>query len=159
MATINSKKRIDFFIKELQAKKPSPGGGAVAALVGALGVGLIMKVANYTLGKKKYKRHKKEVKVILNKVTKLKNKLCALIEKDAKAYEAYSKTKSKAAIKRATLCLENISKSSKDGLKFYQRLKRIGNINLKGDLDAAGIFLSGSVKVAETLIKFNKRRT
>ncbi len=156
MATINSKERIDFFIKELQAKKPSPGGGAVAALVGALGVGLIMKVANYTLGKKKYKRHEKEVKVILNKAGRLKNKLCALIEKDAKAYEAYSRTKSKATIKRATLCVENISKLSKDGLKFYQRLKGIGNINLKGDLDAAGIFLNGSLKVADELIRSNK---
>lgn len=158
MATINSKKRIDFFIKELQAKKPSPGGGAVAALVGALGLGLIMKVANYTLGKKKYKRHEKEIKVILNKAAKLKNKLCALIEKDARAYEEYSRTKTKAAIKKATLCVDDISKSSKIGLKFYKRLRQIGNANLKGDLNAGGILLNGSAKVADNLVRLNKRR-
>lgn len=158
MPKINSKRRIDFFIKELQARKPSPGAGAVAALVGAFGMGLIIKVATYTLGNKRYERHEEEIKVILDTAGKLKDRLCALMEKDAKAYGEYSRTKSKAAIRRATLCVQDISKTSKGGLKFYKRLIKIGNVNLKGDLDAAAMLLDCSIKAADNLVKLNKKR-
>lgn len=157
MGRISSKDSIDFFVRQLQARKPSPGGGAVAALVGALGMGLIIKVANYTSGKERYKRYESQIKAILKKADRLKNRLTALIEKDAKTYEEYSKTKSKAALRKATRCVEEISKLSKDGLNFYKRLQKIGNVNLKGDLDAAGILLNSSIKIANNLARLNKR--
>lgn len=159
MARVNSKKSIEFFIDELQARKPSPGGGAVAALAGALGIGLIIKVSNYTLGKSKYERYGKEIKTIVSKANRLKNKLCALIEKDALAYEEYSKTKTTVALKKAALCVAEISEFSKEALKVYKRVRVIGNVNLKGDLDAAGILLNSSIKVADNLVKLNRRRT
>ncbi len=154
---INAKNRIDFFVKELGARKPSPGGGAAAALAGALGAALIMKVMNFTIGKKKYKKYEKEAKAIVKKAEALKNKLSAHIEKDAKTYGEYARTKSNFAIKKATLCAVEIAKLSKAGLKLCPRLKKIGNVNLKGDSAAAELFLNASAKTAENLVKLNRK--
>jgi len=157
MAKISSKNKIDFFIRELGARKPSPGGGAAAALTGALGAALIMKAANFTIGKKKLKKYEKEAKEILKKAAKLEERLKAHIEKDAKSYSEYSKTKNRFSIKKATACVAQIAALSKESLKLCGRLKKIGNVNLKGDLMAAELFLGASARAAENLVNLNKK--
>jgi len=157
MVKISSENKINFFVRELGARKPSPGGGAAAALTGALGLALIMKVANFTIGKKKLKKYEKEAKAILKKAAKLEKQLSAYVEKDAKSYSEYSKTKSRISIKKATVCAAEIAKLSKEGLKFCSRLKKIGNANLKGDLLASELFLNASAKAARNLVKLNKK--
>src|SRR2546423_15136788 len=42
------------FSAALAAKQPTPGGGSAAALVGALGAGLVSMVCQYTVGREKY---------------------------------------------------------------------------------------------------------
>lgn len=157
MSGISAKNKIDYFVKELSRRKPSPGGGAAAALTGALGAALIVKAANYTLGKKKYKRYEKEAEAILKKAEALTNGLSAHIEKDARIYSRYAKTGRKASLKDASDCASEISKLSAQGLKFCGRLRRIGNKNFKGDLAAAGLFLRASEKAADNLAKLNKK--
>lgn len=157
MAKISARNKIDFFVKELGERKPSPGGGAAAALTGALGAALIIKVANFTIGKKKYKRYEKEAKSIAKKAEALRNKLSANIEKDAKIYNEYAKTKSKASMRKASNCAAEISKLSAQGVKICTRLRKIGNKNLKGDMGAAEIFLRASSKGAGDLVKLKKK--
>ena len=157
MTGISAKNKIDFFVKELSARKPSPGGGAAAALAGALGAALIVKVANFTIGKKKYRRHEKEARAIAKRSEALRNKLCAYIEKDAKAYNQYARTKSGASMRKASDCAAEISKLSRQGFKFCIRLKKIGNVNLRGDIYVAGLLLSSSEKAAGNLIKLKKK--
>ena len=154
---ISDKNRIDSFIKALGDGIPSPGGGASAALAGALGAALMMKVANYTIGKNKYRIYEKDAKVILGKARTLKKRLSAYIEKDAKAYDAYARTKSKAAMKKATLCVAEIAKLSGAGLKYCPRLKKIGNRNLMGDLYVAELLLKASGQAADNLARLNKK--
>lgn len=151
MARISVKNRIDFFVKELSARKPSPGGGAAAALTGALGAALIVKVANFTIGKKRYRRYEKEVRVIAKRSAALKDKLCAHIEKDAKAYNQYAKTKSRASMRKASACAAEIARLSEEGLKLCARIRKTGNRNLKGDIMAAELFLRASAKTAGNL--------
>lgn len=157
MANISAKNKIDFFVKELSARKPSPGGGAAAALTGALGAALIVKVANFTIGKKKYRRYEKEAKAIAKRSEALRNKLCAYIEKDAKVYNQYAKTKSGASMRKASNCAAEISKLSRQGSKFCVRLNRIGNVNLRGDIYVARLLLNSSEKAAGNLIKLKKK--
>ncbi len=157
MVNISSKNRIDSFIKYLEAKEPSPGGGAVAALVGALGAALIIKVANFTIGKKKYKKHEKEAMAIARETLRIRKKIARCIELDARAYNEYSKTKTKASLKKATKCVADIARLSREALRLYKRLKRIGNKNLKGDLYAAGLLLGASAKAADNLVRLNKK--
>ena len=158
MIKISAKNRIDLFVKELGERKPSPGGGAAAALVGALGAALIVKVANFTIGKKKYKRYDNEAKTISNNAGALRDKLSAYIEKDAKAYNEYARTRSKVSMKKASDCAGEISALSERGVRICMRLKKIGNKNLKGDMAAAELFLRASVKAAGKLVKQKKKR-
>jgi len=144
MANISAKNKIDSFIKELSARKPSPGGGAAAALAGALGAALIVKVANFTRGK--------EAKAIAKRAGALRNRLSAHIEKDARAYGEYAKTGLAASMKKASRCASEISKLSMQGVRICARLKKVGNRNLKGDIMAAESLLRASAKAAGGLV-------
>lgn len=159
MAVKNHSDSISYFVKNVAAKQPAPGGGAAAAAVAALGIALAIKMMNFTIGKKKYLRHEKEAKALLKTAEKLKNNLIRLIEKDIVSYMFYSKTGSKAAMRSATACVAEIAKSSREGLILCARLGKIGNVNLKGDLYAAKMFLISSAKSAENLVKLNQRST
>lgn len=155
---ISSRSRIDIFMKALGARKPSPGGGAASALAGALGAALMMKIANFTVGKKKYRMYEKDAKAIFKKAEAIKNKLNALIEKDARSYGEYAMKRSKESLDKSTMCVAQISKLSKEALKYCVRLKGIGNRNLKGDLYTAESLLNASAKSAENLVKLNRKR-
>lgn len=150
---------IAYLVNDMAAAQPAPGGGAAAAAVAALGIALVIKTANFTIGKKKYRRNEKEAKAILKAADKLKDKLIRLIEKDITSYKSYSKTKSKTAMRSATACVAEIAKLSREGLIFCGKLGKIGNVNFKGDLDAAKMFLISSAKSAENLVKLNQQST
>ncbi|OGX35692.1 MAG: hypothetical protein A3I43_00810 [Omnitrophica WOR_2 bacterium RIFCSPLOWO2_02_FULL_50_19] len=158
MADISAKNKIDLFVKELSARKPSPGGGAAAALAGALGAALIVKVSNFTIGKKKYKKYEKKAKSIAKKATSLRDRLSGYIEKDARVYNEYSKTRSRISLKRAAACVAEIAKLSKDAVKLCRVLKKIGTRRLKGDLYAAEALLLASERSADNLVRLNKKR-
>ena len=58
-------KTIQVFLDELASKASTPGGGSVAAIIGAMGAALISMVANLTVGKKNYEAVEGEIKNIL----------------------------------------------------------------------------------------------
>jgi len=154
---ISANNRVISFCDALAARRPSPGGGAAIALTGTAGAALVAKVANYTIGKKKYKKHEKEAMAIAKQTLAIRKKIAAGIELDARAYNEYSKTKSKASLKRATKCVADIARLSKEALRLCKRLKRIGNKNFKGDLYAAELLLNASAKAADNLVRLNKK--
>jgi formiminotetrahydrofolate cyclodeaminase len=156
---ISEKSRIDIFTSALGDRKPVPGGGASAALAGAVGAALMMKVANFTIGKKKYRMYEKDAKTIFSKAEGLRKKLAAHIGKDVRSYEEYSRTRSVSSMKKATLCVEEIASLSKEALRYCPRLRKIGNRNLAGDLRAAELLLKASAGAAENLAGLNRKRT
>ncbi|MBP1924708.1 formiminotetrahydrofolate cyclodeaminase [Sedimentibacter acidaminivorans] len=79
------------FAFELASKKPVPGGGGAAALVGALGAALNTMVANFSVGKKKFVDYKEKHEDIIRRGEMLRNKLIYLIDKDAENFEPLSK--------------------------------------------------------------------
>lgn len=79
------------FAIELASKKPVPGGGGAAALVGAVGVALNTMVANYSIGKKKLIEYKEKHDNIIKRGEILRDKLIYLIDKDAENFEPLSK--------------------------------------------------------------------
>ena len=85
-------KSLKYFIDTLAAKTPTPGGGSVAATLGALGCGLLCMVANYTLSSKGFNGYKERAQKALKKSDDLRKKLTDLIDKDIIAYEALSKS-------------------------------------------------------------------
>ena len=97
---------LDKFSEELFSKNAVPGGGATAALVGALAVSLGGMAANLTAGKKKYEAYTDDFERILERADKLRLYLLTLIDEDARGYSEVSK-----AYKIKPLDTENLEKA------------------------------------------------
>src|SRR4051812_7557391 len=74
------------FITSVASSSPTPGGGSVAAHVGALGAALAQMVAGLTVGKKKYAAVDTEMRERAVRAAGLGNVLAALVARDASAY-------------------------------------------------------------------------
>ena len=85
-------KKVSNFLDELASNSPTPGGGSVAALAGALGAALISMVGNLTIGKKKYEGVEEDFKKIISSSEKLRYELSQLIEEDVKAFNDFMAT-------------------------------------------------------------------
>ena len=77
------------FLGELASDSPTPGGGSVAALCGALGAALNSMVANLTIGKKKYADYDAEMKKTLAGAETLRLELTQMIDEDAAAFNKF----------------------------------------------------------------------
>lgn len=75
------------FLGELASDSPTPGGGSVAALCGALGAALNSMVANLTIGKKKYADVEDKMKETLAATETLRVELAQMIDEDAAAFD------------------------------------------------------------------------
>ncbi len=76
------------FIDSLGAKSPTPGGGAVASLVSALGAALGKMVVAYSVGKKKLAEHDAHHRAALEELDTLAKESLDLADRDARAYAA-----------------------------------------------------------------------
>jgi formiminotetrahydrofolate cyclodeaminase len=76
------------YLEKLASDAPEPGGGSVAALVGALGAALVSMVAHLTLGKPKYADVQEEMAELEKRAKGLREQLQDLVTLDAQAYGA-----------------------------------------------------------------------
>jgi len=74
------------FVASVASGAPVPGGGSVAAHVGALGGALTEMVAGLTIGRKKYAAVDGEMKEVAVQAAALRLQLAALVQADADAY-------------------------------------------------------------------------
>mgnify|MGYP000265046626 CR=1 FL=1 len=79
------------FVDKLASKSPVPGGGGVAALVGAIGTALSSMVCNLTTGKKRYAEFEVDIQDILKKAADLQQDLMEMIDEDAENFLPLSK--------------------------------------------------------------------
>jgi len=75
------------FIESLAAPTPTPGGGSVAALSGALGVSLLSMVAGLTIGKKGYEAVQAEIAQAKAALEPMRAQFLALVDEDARAFD------------------------------------------------------------------------
>jgi glutamate formiminotransferase/formiminotetrahydrofolate cyclodeaminase len=78
----------ELFLDAVAAGTPTPGGGSVAALAGALAAALTSMVCQLTLNKKPGQPAREDLERILGQARTLKGELSGLVEQDARAYEA-----------------------------------------------------------------------
>ncbi len=78
---------VEEFLAAVAAPMPTPGGGSVAALAGALSVALSRMVAGLALGKKGYEEAEAELWQIETRAKKTQARLEALVDEDARAYD------------------------------------------------------------------------
>lgn len=77
---------IEEFAGRLGSAAPTPGGGAAAALVSALGAALISMAANLTIGKSSYAEFEELNKDILEEAAALKGRLLEGMDTDSEAF-------------------------------------------------------------------------
>jgi len=79
---------IQAFLDQLASPSPTPGGGSVAALSGALAAGLIVMVCDLTIGRPRYAEFADEAQLIRAEAEHLRQHLTDLIDHDIAAYQA-----------------------------------------------------------------------
>jgi len=78
------------FTRQLADKTPSPGGGAVAAVMLAHGAALGAMVLNYTVGRANFAAHEAQNQSVLRELHAMCDQALALADRDAAAYAALS---------------------------------------------------------------------
>lgn len=137
------------FLDELGSDAPSPGGGAAAALGGALAASLGKMVCALTIGKQRYAAVEAEVGELAGRFDRTDRMLRGLMDEDAAAYgelsAAFKIDKSatdrgdRIAAAAEVACLVPIETASfcRNLLRDLARLAEIGNRNLAADIESA----------------------
>ena len=84
-------KSVREFLEKVAEKTPTPGGGSIAALAGAIACSLAEMVCNLTIGKKKYAGVEGKMKELANKMKQRRQEFLKLVEEDAKAFDEVMK--------------------------------------------------------------------
>jgi len=165
------KETLKKYLDDLAARKPAPGGGSAAALTAATAVALISMVANFTIGKDKYKAFEDEIKKVLYQAQGLREKLSNLVDEDVAAYKkishAYklpketSEEKAKrteaiqAGLKEALVPPFEVCKCSHQAVKLCPTLIEKGNTNLITDMAIASLMLWDAFQSALYNVEIN----
>ena len=115
------------FLEEVSAATPTPGGGSVAAMAGAIACSLAEMVCNLTIGKKKYADVEEEMIKLREKMQEKRKKFLELVEEDAKAFDEVMKAyKEKKGIEEALkLAAETPFKTAVEANQLLDDIKLI----------------------------------
>jgi glutamate formiminotransferase / formiminotetrahydrofolate cyclodeaminase len=156
------------FLDATAAGTPTPGGGAVAALAGALGAALAEMVANLTAGRKKYAGVAEEAARVQQEAARLRQELLDAVAADAAAFndllavyrdqslEGDART---AAVEEKTVVAGEVPlqvlRLARDVARLAQSMARSGNANAVTDATAGGIMARAAAEVAALNVKIN----
>ena len=158
------------FVASVGASTPTPGGGSVAAMAGALAAALAQMVAGLTVGRRKYKEHQEEAAAVLQKAEQLHQKLTEAIETDANAYAAVmsvirnkslSGAEREAQLQEATIGAAivplSVARMSRDAARLAHRIVKVGNPNAATDAAAAGYMAHAAAHAAGLNVRVNAK--
>jgi len=167
-------KKVSNFLDELASNSPTPGGGSVAALAGALGAALISMVGNLTVGKKKYEDVEEDIKKIIGSSEKLRYELSQLIEEDVKVFNNFMATykmpretedekkmrteKIQEALIEAAKIPLRVAYKCLDIMILSQEAAEKGNINVISDAGVAVLMAEAALESAILNVKINLRK-
>lgn len=162
-------------LNQIDSSSPTPGGGSVSALVGALGIALVRMYGHLSINKKKFLALDESIQEQFiqnfNEIVKQKEALVHAIDKDCDAYDevmnAYRLPKTtdeeiqirNEALQKATyIAIEspyNIMKLSLDAIHLCEDLVDYGNKNAISDLACGIIFLDAAIQGAGLNVQIN----
>ena len=164
-------KTIDDFLKLLASDAPTPGGGSVAALNGAVGCALLEMVCNLTIGKEKFREVWPDLEPIRTELEHLREELVDSIDRDAKSFdlvsEAYKKPKEtdqekaarkeaiQSALKAAAETPKATARYIHQALKMAKDVAEKGNPNVLSDAGVAAVCLIAGLKGAVMNVAIN----
>ena len=164
-------KSIQQFLDELASKSATPGGGSVAALMGAQSAALTSMVCNLTIGKPKYAEVEAEMQALLQQSEALREKLTGLIKADIDVFDrlmaAYGLPKEtdadKAArseaiqtvLKAATEVPLDCARACAEAIELSRSAANKGSIGVISDAGAAVMAGYGGLKSAALNVYIN----
>lgn len=152
------------YLEDLRAKKPTPGGGAAAALLGAQAAALAMMVAEYTIGNEKYFEYDETCIGARANTSYIYMNLAMTIDQDAEAYESVAEarkmpqgTEQEKEARRQKLAEANLNATLVpfkvlrlcfNGMEAAEPMIGCSNPNLESDLATAMIMYYAGAKSA-----------
>jgi glutamate formiminotransferase/formiminotetrahydrofolate cyclodeaminase len=159
------------YLEKLASESPEPGGGSVAALVGALAAALLSMVANLTLGNEKYASAHEEIGQLGARAAQLRAELEQLVTLDAKAYAAVASAMKlpkdteaqkegrtaalQTALKGAAAVPAKIAEAALEAAKLSLPAAEKGNVNAVSDAGVAVILAEAAAQAAALNVKIN----
>ncbi|GFR36106.1 cyclodeaminase/cyclohydrolase family protein [Thermobrachium celere] len=166
---------IENFLTDLASSSPAPGGGAVAALSGALAASLSSMVINLTVNKKKFMEYSDDIKEKFNqylgKCEELRREFLEYIDKDIEAFnlvmQAYKmpkdtdeqKAERNKAIQNALIeaykVPYSVAESAYNMFEIVDFIAEYGNQNAITDAGVAAIQILAAIEAAVLNVRIN----
>ncbi len=159
------------FLDTVAANTPTPGGGSVSSLAGALAGALATMVCGLTVGKKKYLDVSEELKGVLKKTDALRMELTYLIEKDAQGFESvvaarkmpkytdFEIEQRNSKIQEATLIATStpleVMEKTVAVMELLPIIAEKGNVNSISDIGVANLMAYSAVRGAHMNVRIN----
>ncbi|RKX45543.1 MAG: formiminotransferase-cyclodeaminase [Thermotogae bacterium] len=154
------------FCKELGAPTPTPGGGAVGAVVASFAAALAKMVAGLTLGKSGYEEYEPEMEKIVEEMEERIQKLQELADEDVAAFDAVMaafklpkgeerKAAIQKALKRAAEVPFEVARCARSILSELEPLAEWGNKNAISDVASSAHLAMAAFKIALENVNIN----
>ena len=168
--TDNDETLLDLSVRQFTAaaaaKTPTPGGGSVAGVVGALGVALGEMTLNFTRGKKKFAEHAEYHEHLARRLQHARQMFEDLVADDVQAYQLYQAAQRQddgpekdEAVQLAVAAAIDVPREvAKLALAVLGDLKELGgkcNTWLITDLLAAAVLLVATVRLSDYNVRIN----
>ena len=162
-----AKRSIEQFLDELASRTPTPGGGSVAALAGALACAMARMVAAYTTNKNSEPAALRQNDDVLRRLQRADQLLRALITQDAISYANMTATRKAAkqdpkrqpeyqeAVLQAIGTPLEIAAAMADTLATLDEFKAGANRYLLSDLGVAAVLADAAAQAASFSVKIN----
>lgn len=162
--TTAAEARLGDFAEQLGSSAPAPGGGAVAALVGALAAALAEMVGQLTVGRPRFKPVEDRMQHLIDQLRQARSELLALIDADAAAFlrvsDAYKLPRAtdeektqrdaavQAALREAMRPPLRMMEIASDTLLIADEVALIGNPSVASDAGCAALLGDAAVHAA-----------
>ena len=159
------------FLSELKSSAPTPGGGAVAGLCGALAAAAAHMVGSLTVGKKTFAEVEGEVKDAMARLGVAGDRFLFLANEDARCFDAFmdawrlpKKTDEEKAARKTAIqscaraaCEPPLQTVKQAGamLPDIRLVAEKGNRNAVSDAGVAAILVSATARAAALNVKIN----
>jgi len=150
------------FFDDLAAKSPTPGGGSVAAAMGAMAASLGRMVIGFTVGKEKYAQHEGRLRELLDEFNRAGEMFGHLLREDMAAYERFASSRKlddpeeqqRALATAVAVPMEIVVLAGAVAARLDE-IKSFVNPHLFSDLQTAAILAYSAARAACTHVRAN----
>ena len=156
------------WMDSVASASPTPGGGTVSAVAGAMAASLVAMVARLTVGRRKYAEVDAEFRGMIERAEALRLALIRLGDEDSKAFDAVSAAYSipkdrdaerqaaiQAALMGATLVPLETLRAAREVAGLAARAAEAGNRNAVSDAGVAAILAHAAARGAAYNVRIN----